>query len=213
MTEYLLCLQSETPLRKERRFYLGRIGGSLAGACPRAARRRLVLQNRFVFAEQCSALRDGGARRRRDLKRPYGEGRALSRIGGRPKVAPTGARRMKPRRARCPHRAADRRKPPSPRGGCPSAHTGAGGYGQRFSGSIPQSRREGQAPPLRCHPERSAAKSKDLFLRHRCKSEDLFLRYASRSRSRALMALSTRFLFRVQSGASRRGPGPSPVMR
>ena len=124
MTEYLLCLQSETPLRKERRFYLGRIGGSLAGACPRAARRRLVLQNRFVFAEQCSALRDGGARRRRDLKRPYGEGRALSRIGGRPKVAPTGARRMKPRRARCPHRAADRRKPPSPRGGCPSAHTG-----------------------------------------------------------------------------------------
>ncbi len=82
----------------------------------------------------------GGARRRRDLKRPYGEGRALSRIGGRPKVAPTGGIGT-PRRARCPHRAADRRKPPSPRGGCPSAHTGAGGYGQRFSGSIPQSRR------------------------------------------------------------------------
>ncbi len=31
-------------------------------------------------------------------------------------------------------------KPPSPRGGCPSSQTGAGGYGLRPSGSIPQSR-------------------------------------------------------------------------
>ena len=37
---------------------------------------------------------------------PTGAGRAWLRDGGRPKVAPTDAGRMKPRRARCPHRTA-----------------------------------------------------------------------------------------------------------